>query len=437
MEQLLQTIAYLEEIFWSYIGWVLICATGIYLTVKSRGFQFKVLANFKNNFRELRKEGKRGDRNGIHPFKLYFASIGGMVGIGNIIGIGTGVMIGGPGSIFWMWVACFCGMLMKYSEIYLGIKYRVSCGKGSYNGGPMYYLQEAFEGSFGKFLSYLFAALLCLYGIEVFQFTTLVERIEHTFNFDRSWIIGVLVLMCVYTVMGGIRRLSSICTVMMPMFMIGYIAICFYIIGVNLQTVPSIIAEIFVSAFAGHAPVGGFVGSTMIMAAYQGTSRAVYAGDIGVGFDSCMQSETMIVDPKKQAQISIYALFTDTFICMMTTMLLAVTGAWYSMNDLSPSEVISNVLSGYLPHADLFMTVLLFFAGFTTVTAYFAVGVKNASFISPKYGKWLYLVLGVCGFVYFPRFPAEDAMHIMQFLSGCLVMINVCGILKLIKEVKF
>lgn len=437
MEQVFQAIAYLQEIYWSYIGWALICCTGLYLTVKSGGFQFKVLSNFKTNFNELLKEGKRGDRHGIHPFKLYFASIGGMVGIGNIVSVGAAVMIGGPGSIFWMWVACFSGMLLKYSEIYLGIKHRVSCGKGSFNGGPMYYLQEAFTGKLGKFLSYLFAVLLCVYGIEVFQFTVLVDRIEHTFHFDRIMIIAVLAVMSVYTVMGGIKRLSSICSVMMPFFMIGYIAVCLYIIGVNYGILPTVVIEIFRGAFEGHAPIGGFVGSTMLMAAYQGTSRAVYAGDIGVGFDSCVQSETMISDPRKQAQIAIYALFTDTFICMMTTLLLAVTGAWYSMNDAQSADVVSIVLSSYLPHADIFMTILLFFAGFTTVVAYFAVGVKNAMFISPKYGKWTYILLGICSFAYFPHFPADDVMQIMLFISGCLVLINVFGILKLIKEVKF
>jgi AGCS family alanine or glycine:cation symporter len=190
----------------------------------------------------------------------------------------------------------------------------------------------------------------------------------------------------------------------MPFFMIGYIAVCFYIIGLNYHALPDVIAEIFRGAFQGHAPIGGFVGSTMLMAAYQGTSRAVYAGDIGVGFDSCVQSETMISDPKKQAQIAIYALFTDTFICMMTTLLLASTGAWYSMNSLPSDDVVSNILSLYLPYADMFMTILLFFAGFTTVIAYFAVGVKNAMFISPKYGKWTYIALGICAFAYFPIF---------------------------------
>lgn len=437
MEQILQAIAYLQEIYWSYIGWALLCITGVYLTIKSGGFQFKVLSNFKTNFNELLKEGKRGDRHGIHPFKLYFASIGGMVGVGNIVGVGAAVMIGGPGSIFWMWVACFSGMLLKYSEIYLGIKHRVSCGNGSYNGGPMYYLQKAFTGSLGKFLSYLFAVLLCIYGIEVFQFTILVDRIEHTFNFDRNIIIAILTIMSVYIVVGGIKRLSNICSVMMPFFMIGYIAVCLYIIILNYNALPVVLVDIFRGAFAGHAPIGGFVGSTMLMAAYQGTSRAVYAGDIGVGFDSCVQSETMISDPKKQAQIAIYALFTDTFICMMTTLLLAVTGAWYSMNNLPSDNIVPHVLSVYLPYADIFMTILLFFAGFTTVIAYFAVGVKNAIFISPRYGKWTYIILGIGAFAYFPRFPADDVLNIMLFISGCLVLINVCGIFKLIKEVKF
>src|ERR1700677_3007287 len=145
MEEILKAIAYLQDIYWSYVGWALICVTGLYLTIISRGFQFRVLANFRKNFHELRTEGREGKKlgkHGVHPFKLFFTSVGGMVGVGNVVGATSAVMIGGPGSILWMWIACFAGMLMKYSEIYLSIKHRVSCGNGSYNGGPMYYLQD-------------------------------------------------------------------------------------------------------------------------------------------------------------------------------------------------------------------------------------------------------------------------------------------------------
>ncbi len=434
METILDYIALLSNLLWEYIGFALICLSGLYLTITSRGFQFKVLADFKHNFRELVKEGRGKGKDGIHPFKLYFASVGGMIGLGNIVGVGAAVVIGGPGSIFWMWIASFCGMLLKYSEIYLGVKYRVSNGKGSYNGGPMYYLQAAFET---KFFAYLSAFLLCIYGVEVFQFVVLVDRIEHTFLFDRQLVIVGLLIAALYTVVGGVKRLANICSIMMPLFMFSYIALCLYIIGSNYALIPSVFYEIFHGAFNGHAPLGGFIGSTMIIAAYEGTSRAVYAGDIGIGYDSVVQSETRITDPKKQAQIAIYALFSDTFICMMTTLLLAITGAWTTMNHLPSANVVSNVLSHYIPHADLFMTILLFFAGFTTVVAFFTAGIKNASFLHPKYGKYIYILYAISAFIFFSSYKADKIYQVMLFVGGLLVLLNIWGILKLRKKIEF
>lgn len=434
METILDTVDGLQNLFWGYIGFISICTSGIYLTIISKGLQFKALRNFKSNFNDLRKEAKNSSEDGVHPFKLYFASVGGMIGLGNIISIGTGVMIGGPGSIFWMWVASFSGMLLKYSEIYLGVKYRVKNKKGGYNGGPMYYLQEAFKS---KVFAYISAFLLCIYGIEIYQFVVLVDRIEHSFQFDRQLIIIGLLIISLYTVVGGVKRLANICSVMMPVFMLTYILMCFYIIFYNYAILPDVFYLIIDGAFHGHAPIGGFVGSTMMMASYQGTSNAVYSGDIGIGYDSVVQSETMISDPKKQARVAIYSLFSDTFICMMTTLIISITDAWHFLNHLPSANVVSNVLSDYFPYADLFITVLLFFAGFTTVVAFFTSGIKNAKFLSPKYGKYIYIIYAICAFILFSKYKADKIYPIMLFVGGLLVLLNTCGILKLSKKIEF
>lgn len=434
MEAILDGINLLQNLFWGYIGFILIIASGLYLTILSRGLQFKALRNFKANFHDLKNEAKTSKQDGVHPFKLYFASVGGMIGLGNIISIGTGVMIGGPGSIFWMWIASFSGMLLKYSEIYLGVKYRERNRKGGYNGGPMYYLQVAFKS---KFFAYLSAFLLCIYGIEIYQFVVLVDRIEHSFHFDRGLIVIGLLIISLYTVVGGVKRLANICSVMMPVFMLTYILMCLYIIISNYAILPEVFYTIIYGAFNGHAAIGGFVGSTMMMASYQGTSNAVYSGDIGIGYDSVVQSETMIADPKKQAKIAIYSLFSDTFICMMTTLIITITDAWHKLNHLPSSNVVSNVLSNYFPYSDLFITVLLFFAGFTTVVAFFTSGIKNAKFLSPKYGKYIYIIYAISAFVLFSSYKADKIYPVMLFVGGLLVLLNTCGILKLSKKIEF
>lgn len=435
VDEIFNLIIYINNLYWSYIGWVLIVIVGTYLTVISRALQFRALFNFRKNLNSILAEAKTGkDSGGIHPLKLYFASVGGMVGLGNIVGISIALMIGGPGSIFWTLIASSFGMLLKYSEIYLGIKYRVKNESGSFDGGPMYYLQKAFNT---KFFAYAATLLICLYGVETYQFLVLVDRIEHSFDLNRNIVIFALLILVIYTVIGGINRIANICTVLMPIFMIIYMLITIYIVLINIHIVPAFFETVIISAFKGQAPIGGFAGSTMILASYLGVSRTVYSGDIGIGYDSIVQSETRIVNPKKQANMAIYALFTDTLICVLTNTMLGVTGAWYELNHLTPSDLVSTILADYFPYSDLFMTVLLFFAGFTTIIAYLAAGTKCARFICPKYGRIIYLLYAIVSFVLFCSLSQEKVIIFMELISGMLVLINVAGILKLRKELEF
>lgn len=434
MDAAFRIIAYLDNFYWSYIGWALITGSGIYLTIISRGLQFRALFNFRQNLANVYAEAGAIDNNGIHPFKLYFASVGGMVGLGNIVFICTAIMIGGPGSIFWTILASLSGMLLKYSEIYLGVKYRIQNPDGSFTGGPMYFLQKAFKP---KIFAYIFAFLLCLYGVEISNFLIIVDRIEHSFQFNRYTIIFCFLVIVIYSSIGGVRRLANICSIIMPVFMTGYIIFSLYVIICNAEMLPSFFKTVLTSAFTGHAPIGGFVGSTMILSAYLGVSKSVYSGDIGIGYDSIMQSETKITTPHVQATLSIYAIFTDTLICVLTNVMVGVTGSWYTLNNFEPSDVVAQLLSNYIPYSDFFMTLLLFFAGYTTIIAYLAAGTKCAQFIYPKYGKILYLMYAIFAFIFFCNFSQTNVIIIMGLLSGLLVLLNVCGILKLRKDIHF
>ncbi len=433
MEHVFDIINSINEFLWSYVGWGVICIAGIYFTICSKGLQFRAIANISQNLKAIFTEGANKNNIGIHPIKLYFASVGGMVGLGNIIGISTALMIGGPGSIFWTIIASICGMLIKYSEIYLGVKHRVKNNHGGFDGGPMYYLRDAFHSNF---ISYFVAFCICLYGVEIYQFGLLVNRIEYSFDISRIWIILTLLLLVIYSSVGGIKRLANICTLIMPVFMLTYVFVAIYIILSNASLLPDFFITVISSAFIGHGPIGGFVGGSMILATYQGMSKTVYSGDIGIGFDSVVQSETN-VNPQKQATLAIYALFTDTIICILTNTMLGVTGAWHALSHLNETEVVSKTIGSYFPYSDLFITLLLFFAGFTTIIAYLAAGMKCAKYLNAKWGKMIYLIFAIFAFIFFCKFSPDKVMVIMGVLSAILVVLNVLGMLKLRKEIQF
>lgn len=422
----------IDDFYWSYIGFALVTIFGIYFTIKSKGFQFKVLSTPLKTIQNLTKT--QGQQQGAHPLALYFASLGGSIGLGNIVAVITVLTLGGPGGIFWLWVASLAGMLIKYAEIYLGITHRVKNHKGSYDGGPMYYLQHAFRT---KWVAMIFAALMCIYGVEVSQFLILTDTFTDTFGINRHWVVAALLCCVFYGSLGGVSRLAKICTFMMPPFLIGYLIICLWIIIDQSSLLWHYFPTIFSSAFTGHAAVGGFAGSTCLMAIQYGTARAVYSGDIGIGYDSIIQSETRVQQAKYQARLSILSLLNNTLICTLSCLVVLVTNIWCENTALKPSEYVITALQQYLPYADVIMAIVFFLVGFTTIMAYFVVGLKSARFLHPKFGERIYLIYAFFAFIFFSYYDQTQVMLLMSVSGGLLMLCNLSGLWKLRHEIEF
>lgn len=431
LDKLFKIFEIANNFYWDYIGLVLIILTGLYFTIKTRFFQFRTLLKIVTYIKDLYHDSK-GEGPGIHPARLYFASIGGMVGLGNIAGAVAAVTIGGPGGIVWLWVASFAGMLLKYSEIFLGITHRVKTSKG-FDGGPMYYLEAAFKN---KIIPLIVSFILCIYCSDVYQFLIITDTVSKTLDIDKTIVIVLMVILVMYCAIGGITRLTNFCIMIMPPFMLIYIFMCCYVISINWYEFINMIPVIFISAFKGHAAVGGFAGSTIIMAAQYGVSRASYSGDIGTGCDSIIQCETKSRNPEKQARIAVFALFSDTLLCTLSCLVVLVTGLW-KVTGLKNSEYVMTALSKYFPHMDIFMLVLCFAAGTSTVIAYLVIGLKCAKFISHKWGKPLYILYAIFSLIFFSYFDQSKVILILSLSGGLLMFINILGIIKLRHEIKF
>lgn len=423
----------IDTFYWSYIGFTLVVAFGFYFTFKTKFFQFRILGRLRRTVKDLKRTANNKGA-GTNPIRLYFASVGGMVGLGNIVGVITALLYGGPGALFWLWVASFSGMLVKYSEVYLGVRFRLANDRGGYDGGPMYYIQKAFKN---KYLPFIISGLLCIYGVEVYQFLVVTDALVYSFSMKREIVVATMLLAVLYTGFGGIKRLANVCTVMMPAFMIAYVLMCLWVIILNLPSLPALLFTVVKSAFTGHAAVGGFAGSTFILAAQYGIARAVYSGDIGIGYDATIQSETNNPYPEKQARMAIFSLLTDTIICSMSMLVVLITGLWTTPENVEPSQFVALSLAEYFPYAEYFMGVLLFLAGFTTIIAYFAVGIKSARFISPAIGSKLYYLYAIFAFIFFSFFDQSKVIIVMSISGGLLMLINLIAIYKLRDEIKF
>lgn len=424
---------YLDDFFWSYIAFVLILSCGLYFSFKAKFSQIILLPIFCKSFWNFSKTKIESSNQGIHPLKIFFASAGGTIGIGNVVGVVSAACAGGPGALFWVWIAGLIGSIVKYSEVYLGIKYRKIHSDGCYSGGPMYFLKQAFNNSF---LPFIVSILLCIYGIEIYQFSIIVNSITHNWGISRLLVIGILLSTVLYTVIGGLKRISKICSILLPIFLCAYFFMGFFILFKEFSNIPALFISVFKSAFTGHAALGGFAGCTIATTIRHGISRAAYSGDIGIGFDSVIQSESAVKDPSLQASLSIVGIFIDNFVCTMSILMVLISGSWLSFNH-DPSLAIQSALNKYFPYIHLFFPIFLFLTGYTTITSYFIVGKKCASFLFNDIGSKIYIFYGAFSLVFFCFLPQDNALTVMSISGALLLIINLLGIFKLKNEIKF
>lgn len=431
-ETLFTFLESLDHVLWSFLGFPLLMVLGLYLSYKSQFVQIRkfptVIKTFFSFFK-TRTEGKRG----IHPIKAFFACIGGCVGIGNIVAICTAVQIGGPGALLWIWLTAIIGMILKYSEVYLGVRYRVTNATGGYNGGPMYYLQKAFKSSW---VPRVVCVLLCIYGVEVYQFSVMANSISVNFDWNPFFVTAILLVCVILAVVGGVARVGEISGAMIPLFIICYLGMGLWVLWENLALIPSLVMQVFASAFTGHAATGAFVGSGLMLTVSQGIKRGCYTGDVGIGYASIIHSESSAKVPERQASLAIVDIFLDTFtVCTTSILVILLTGVW--KEPLHESMLVQVALSKYFPYMHYFMPFFLFLLGYSTIIAYFCVGLKCADFLSPKRGKILYYIYATIALALFSFVETRQALVVMSLTQVLLLFINLYGFWKLQNEISY
>jgi alanine or glycine:cation symporter, AGCS family len=429
---LFSTLEFFEDFLWEYLGVPIIVLLGFYLTWLSGFAQIRQFPHVVSRFFRY-MHYKKTDHQGVHPLKAFFASVGGCIGIGNIVGVCTAVQVGGPGALFWIWVTATLGMILKYSEVYLGVRFRIKHGEDGYRGGPMYYLKRAYRSSFWPLAS---AVLLCIYGVEIYQFRVIAVSVTENFHFNEIATVLVLLVLVIFASMGGVERVGTISSVIIPTFLVIYVFMGSWVIISNIYLIPGVIQDVFVSAFTGHAAVGGFAGSTIMMAMSQGIRRGAYTGDVGIGYSSVIHSESSVTVPEKQASLVVFDMFIDTFVvCTTTILIILLSGVWNE--PMEAGMLVQTALGEYFPYMHVFMPLFLFLLGYSTINAYFVVGQNCAEYLSPNWGKKIFYVYAVVALVFFSFAETTQALAVMA-ITGCLLLIINCyGIFKLRKEINF
>jgi AGCS family alanine or glycine:cation symporter len=306
----------------------------------------------------------------------------------------------------------------------------------------MYAFPSAFQNKYwpplGKWLALLCALLLCIYGIEVYQFTVVVDTFVRCLAVEnRNGVTFSLLALIIYVGMGGTKRLSNVCTVVMPVMILLYVGVCLWILLSHFSQLPHLLWLILRSAFCGHAPLGGFIGSTLLMAIQQGVAQGVYSSDIAVGFDSVLHSESRATDPRRQACVAIIASLTDTVMCTCSFVVVLLSDLWQEGAALSASDCILKAFEAHFKWGPHFLSIIIFLAGLTTIQAYFVVGLKSASYLNPKWGKSVYFVVGILNLWTFSHCQQSHVLTLMRLASGLLILVNLICLFRLRNQVYY
>ena len=389
-------------------GWpmiILLLGTHIFLTFRLRIPQRKILTGICMSLRK--DKGATGD---VSQFGALATAMAATIGTGNIVGVATAVALGGPGAVLWCWLTGIFGMATKYAEGLLAVEYRVKAEDGHYYGGPMYALER---GLGMKWLAILFAVFTALasFGIGcTVQANSIALLTNETFGIP-TWAIGISV--CVLTasvILGGVKSISKVCTILVPFMAILYVLGCIIILCMNNSYVWPAIQLIVRSAFNPEAAGSGFVGASVMMAARYGIARGLFSNESGMGSAPIVAAAAQTRNPVRQALVSSTGTFWDTVvICAMTGIVLVSSILAYPEITYSDGAALTKVAFSKIPYvgAPILTFGIITFA-FSTILGWSYYGESAVNYIEKKKANRFYRIL-----------------YIVMLFFGCIINLDI------------
>ena len=335
------TLVKVDDFVWGPVMLVLLVGTGIFLTIRLKFRPWKNLGfAIKSTLSKEARTTKRGEGD-VSPFSALTTALAATIGTGNIVGVATAMVSGGPGALVWMWISACFGLTSKFSECMLAIKYREVNEKGERSGGPMYTMKKGFKNKkIGAFLGMLFAvfAVIASFGIgNMTQANSISESLKSTFNFDEKIVGVVLTVLALVIIVGGIKTISKVSSIVVPLMAIFYIIAGLIVVVMNIQNLPSGIVMIFKMAFSSQAVASGGAGvitAGVMNAMRYGVARGVFSNEAGMGSAAITASAATTDDPVRQGYINMTGTFWDTIVvCTITGLCIASSGVLGTVGD--------------------------------------------------------------------------------------------------------
>ena len=446
MDVLTGIVSSLNNILWDKnILLVLLVGTGIWYTFQLGFIQIRGFGEgFRRTFGGLFKKGEKGEtanNEGMSSFQSLATAVAAQVGTGNLAGAATAIAVGGPGAIFWMWVSAFFGMSTIYAEATMAQKYKTTDSNGTVTGGPVYYIQAAFKGKFGKILASSFAIFIVLalgFMGNAVQSNSIADAFNTAFGINPLLIGAILAILSYLVFSGGMSRIAKVTELIVPIMALFYILGALIVILVNYRNIPLAFQEIFVGAFSPEAIAGGVIGATIKTAITKGVARGLFSNEAGMGSTPHAHAVAKVNHPCEQGFVAMMGVFIDTFVILNLTALVIIT----SRSVTPDGSVIGTALtqagfaSVFGKFGDIFIATCMFFFAFSTIIGWYFFGEANIKYLFGSKAVKVYSIL-VCVCVLLGTLGDVSMVWSMSdMFNGLMVIPNLIGLLALTKVVK-
>jgi len=430
MEELNSVLTQIDDILWGVPLIVLLLGTGIYLTIRLNLLQvFRLPLALKLIFK-AQNDGK-GD---VSSFKALCVALAATVGTGNIVGVATAVKLGGPGAVFWMWVAAFFGMATKYAEGLLAVKYRSVDAKGEIAGGPMFYIKNGMGEKWAPMAAFFaFACILvAFFGIGTFpQVNAIVDSMKIAFGLP-VWVTDAIITILVAAItIGGLKNIARVAGKIVPFMAVIYVVVSIGLILMNLNAIPDALALIVRSAFTGEAAAGGFAGSTIMMAMQKGIARGIFSNESGLGSAPIAAAAAKTKWPAEQGLISMTGTFIDTIIiCSMTGLALVLTGVW--KGTAAGAMMTTNAFASAYGHMGvILLTVSLALFAFTTILGWNYYGERACIYLFGTKGVMPYRLIFIALVASGAYLKLDAIWTLADIVNGLMAIPNLIALIAL------
>ena len=448
---------------WVKIGLVLLIGTGILMTCCTKFFQIAHIGHWWKEtigavFKKDSTATKKTDRKTISQFQALCTALAATIGTGNIAGVSAAIVIGGPGAVFWMWIAAFFGMMTNFSENVLGIYFRRRNKDGEWSGGPMYYLKDGL-GSYkhckaiGSILAVLFAifAILASFGIgNMGQVNKITLNLQSAFFQNVSLgtlggvpviniLIGVaLMILAALIIIGGLQRIAAVAERIVPFMAIVYVIGSLVVFFMHIGSVGAVFASIFKFAFGIKAAVGGAAGVAISQVITQGCKRGVFSNEAGLGSSVMVHSSSNVKEPVMQGMWGIFEVFFDTFVvCTMTAVVVLSSGfidleTGLALEGVSDATLVSQAFGKVFgPAGEMFVAIAMLLFAFTTVLGWSQYGTKAVEYLFGAKGVKVYKVIFVLMIISGSVMTSSLAWDISDTFNGLMMIPNLIGVVAL------